>query len=82
MKTLVLKFASITAELCPYCEEEVKIIHSIEKCPKCKKIISACSMCDLKGCKGCKKGSHFVINPLIEEDVIETKIELKTYKKK
>lgn len=40
-------------ELCPHCEEEVKIeavMFELQKCPKCGGRIRACSMCDSDIC--------------------------------
>lgn len=57
-------------ELCPFCEEEVKLEKRqffLQKCPNCGKPIRACSLCDqdIVNCSECeKKYSHF---PTCEE---------------
>lgn len=44
-----------TWELCPECENEVKLKAelSVQKCPKCGKAIVACSMCVDMNCAEC-----------------------------
>lgn len=47
-------------ELCPFCEEEVKlkpIKFQAQKCPNCGKLIKACSLCncDECNCAECEK---------------------------
>ena len=46
----------ITYEVCPYCEEEVKLPAKlgIYTCPNCGKRIISCSMCTTFYCGNCK----------------------------
>lgn len=58
-------------ELCPYCEEEVKleaIKYKLQECPNCHKKIRACSLCDCDtcDCSKCEKQEDE------DEDEIET----------
>ena len=43
----------MVTELCPYCDEEVKIKAikcELQKCPNCGKPIRACCLCDFDEC--------------------------------
>lgn len=45
----------ITYELCPHCEQEVKLKNKfeIQDCPNCKSPILPCSICEKRECDKC-----------------------------
>jgi predicted RNA-binding Zn-ribbon protein involved in translation (DUF1610 family) len=47
---------NITYELCPHCENEVKLKNelNVQVCPECGKHIVVCSMCLDYHCSNCK----------------------------
>ncbi len=34
------KYVSVVTDLCPYCGEEITVLHAIQNCPKCRKAIA------------------------------------------
>jgi hypothetical protein len=77
-----IKFSDKSIEVCPFCEEEVELGHSVENCPNCGKAIACCSMCDvisndsvcvtsLSSCGGCVNASNFVLNSLVDKETTE-----------
>ena len=55
-KETALEIGLITAEFCPYCEQEVLINRNGEKCSVCGHFLKPCSLCDMDKvkCSECK----------------------------
>lgn len=73
-------------ELCPYCDQEIKLeprMHVLQRCPKCGAPIRACSLCDcdIVDCDKCeKKYGRYV--PTLKEICEPKKWDAKTDKVK